>query len=403
MSVRQAVLAELEDSIAQGNSRKRLDTLRRMTDLFMLGAKGYSAEQIELFDEVIGRLAVAIEARWRAELGNRLASVPNAPVRVVKDLAGDDIIDVAAPVLSQSPRLEDETLILIATSKGQEHLLAICARQSISEALADVLLTRGNQQVARLLAKNRGARMSESGFGTLVRRSTRDEALALDVGLRADLPSHHLTKLIEDASEAVRRKLAAANRVATAEVRRVASLAASTAKAEPAVPRRDYTTAKRRVSEHRKGAKLGDGEVRSFAQAGQYEETVVALSQLCRLPIEAIETALQDEGSDMCLVVARAAGLSWSTAKLILLMRRRAAAPPHRISSAPRTPSRSCSRRSPNGWPASTRPGKAPIRSANRLRPAVLPGTARPRPPAPPPPLPTWRGRRGRTCRPASR
>jgi uncharacterized protein (DUF2336 family) len=321
MSVRQTVLEELEDSIAQGSGRKRLDTLRRVTDLFMLGRKGYSAEQIELFDAVIGRLAVAIEARWRAELANRLAAVPSAPAGVVKNLAGDDIIDVAAPVLSQSPRLDDDTLILIASSKGQDHLLAICARQSISEVVADVLLTRGNHLVARSLAKNHGARMSDSGFGALVRRSARDDALALDVGLRADLPSHHLAKLVEDASEAVRRKLAAANRVAAAEVRRVASKAASTAKAEAAIPPRDYTAAKQRVAEMRNGAKLGDTEVRSFAQAGQYEETVVSLAQLCRLPIEAIETALQDEGSDMCLVMTRAAGLSWSTAKLVLLMR----------------------------------------------------------------------------------
>jgi uncharacterized protein (DUF2336 family) len=321
MSVRQAVLAELEDSIARGTSRKRLDTLRRVTDLFVLGAKEYSAEQIELFDDVIARLAIAIEARARADLANRLADVPRAPLNVIKGLAGDDIIEVAAPVLSQSLRLDDETLILVATTKGQDHLLAISARKSISQALADVLLTRGNQQVARSLAKNHGARFSDSGFGALVRRSERDTALALEVGLRADLPSHHLAKLVEVAPDAVRRKLAAASPVAAAEVRRIASLAASAAKAEAALPRRDYTAAQDRISEMRKSAKFGDAEVRSFAQAGQYEETVVAVSLLCRLPLEAVENALQDEGSDMCLVVARAAGLSWPTAKLILLLR----------------------------------------------------------------------------------
>jgi uncharacterized protein (DUF2336 family) len=321
MSVRQAVLAELDDSIAHGSSRKRLESLRRVTDLFLIGAQDYSLEQVELFDEVIDRLANAIEARWRAELANRLAPVATAPHKVVRELASDDIIEVAAPVLSQSLRLDEDTLIVIATSKGQDHLLAICARQAISPALADVLLTRGNQLVARSLAKNAGARFSDSGFGALVRRSVRDDALALDVGLRADLPGHHLTKLIEDASETVRRKLAAANRAAAAEVRRVASMATSAAKAESALPRRDYGAAKERIAKLREGTKLGDAEVRSFAQAAQYEETVVALSQLCRLPIEAIENAMHDEGSDMSLVVSRAAGLSWPTAKLILLMR----------------------------------------------------------------------------------
>ena len=320
MSGRQAILAELDGAIAHGSSRKRVDTLRKVTDLFVIGANQYSEEQIALFDDVIARLAGAIEGRARADLANRLASVPSAPLGVMKELAGDDIIDIAAPVLSQSLRLNDDTLIVIATTKGQDHLLAISTRKTISQALADVLLTRGNQQVARSLAKNHGACISDSGFGALVRRSERDNALALEVGLRADLPTHHLAKLVESAPDTVRRKLAAASPVAAAEVRRAA--AASAAKADtPVLPRRDYTAAKQQVSALRSTGKFGDAEVRSFAQAGKYEETVVSLSLLCRLPVEAVENALQDEGSDMCLVVCRASGLSWPTAKLILLMR----------------------------------------------------------------------------------
>ena len=74
-----------------------------MTDLFVIGANQYSEEQIALFDDVIARLAGEIEGWARADLANRLATVPSAPLGVIKDLAGDDIIDIAAPVLSQSP------------------------------------------------------------------------------------------------------------------------------------------------------------------------------------------------------------------------------------------------------------------------------------------------------------
>jgi uncharacterized protein (DUF2336 family) len=316
----QSMLLELEDAITNGTSQKRVDTLRRVTDLFMVGASRYSEEQVSLFDSVIARLAADIEARARVELAERLAKVPNAPVLVVKSLAADDIIEVAAPILTHSPRLDDQTLVGIAENKGQEHLLAISNRHSISEVVTDVLVARGNQQVVRTVAQNAGARFSEEGFGVLVKRSEGDDVLASHLGVRKDMPKHHLAKLVETASDAVRRKLAAANPLAAIEIRRVLAELAAKVKTEVGAVARDYTAAKAQIADMRRAGKFGEAETRVFAQLGKFEETVAALSVLCGLPIEVIESTFQGDNSDMCLVIARAAGLSWPTAKQILLL-----------------------------------------------------------------------------------
>jgi uncharacterized protein (DUF2336 family) len=316
----QSILLELEDAITNGSSQKRVDTLRRVTDLFMVGASRYSDEQVSLFDSVIARLAADIEARARAELAERLAKVANAPLVVVKNLAADDIIDVSGPILTHSPRLDDETLIGIAEKKGQEHLLAISNRDSISEVVTDLLVVRGNQQVVRTVAQNAGARFSEEGFGVLVKRSEGDDVLASHLGVRKDMPKHHLAKLVETASDAVRRRLAAANPLAAMEIRRVLAELAAKVKTEVGAAARDYTAAKAQIANMRNAGKFGEAETRVFAQLGKFEETVVALSALCGLPIEVIEATFQGDNSDMCLVIARAAGLSWPTAKQILLL-----------------------------------------------------------------------------------
>ena len=65
---------------------------------------------------------------------------------VVKSLAADDMIEVAGPMLAQCARLDDEDLIGSARSKGQGHLLAISQRASLSEAVTDVLVTRGDHR-----------------------------------------------------------------------------------------------------------------------------------------------------------------------------------------------------------------------------------------------------------------
>jgi hypothetical protein len=61
--------------------------------------------------------------------------------------------------------------------------------------------------------------------------------------------------------------------------------------------------------------------VHSFAKSEKFEETAVALALLSGLPIEAVEQALLDERPDMVLILAKAMGYSWATAKLVLLLR----------------------------------------------------------------------------------
>ena len=139
-----SLIADIQSAIESGSPERRTMTLRRITDLFVVGAPSYGRDHVEIFDEVIGRLADRIEATARAELAARLAPIPNAPVKVVHALAEDELIDVAGPVLSQSTRLSEDDLVKAATQKGQNHLLAISQRQTLSEAVTDVLVRRGD-------------------------------------------------------------------------------------------------------------------------------------------------------------------------------------------------------------------------------------------------------------------
>src|SRR5260221_13419154 len=197
--------------MASGSPDKRVDALRRITDLFMVRADNYSDAQVEVFDDVISRLAERIESQARAELARRLAPVNRAPVAVIRALARDQSIEVAAPVLSQSPRLSEDDLLGFANSQGQDRLLAISKRSTVSEAVSYVLVTRGDQEVVRSVARNDGARFSHAGFGKLVERSVGDDEMAVSGGMRRDIPKEHFQALVAKASEAVCKKLAAGN------------------------------------------------------------------------------------------------------------------------------------------------------------------------------------------------
>ena len=54
--------------------------------------------------------------------------------------------------------------------------LAISQRKSLHEDVTDVLVSRGNREVVRSVARNSGARFSDSGFWRLVQRTEGFEA-----------------------------------------------------------------------------------------------------------------------------------------------------------------------------------------------------------------------------------
>lgn len=316
-----SLIDELERALASGSAAQRTEMLSRLTDLFVGGAHSFSPEQINLFDEVIGKLTTVIEAKARAKLSIRLAEVPNAPHGVVRMLAFDDNIEVARPVLAGSERLAEADLVANAKSKSQQHLAAIAERKSLSEAVTDVLVTRGDRQVAHSVAKNAGARFSDAGFRMLVKRSAGDEALALHVGARRDVPRQHFLNLLEQASAAVRTRLAAENPAASAAVDGVLNEVVGGIRNETRKVSSDYSNAVARLQAAKKNNRLGETEVYKFAREGRFEETVVAMSLLCGVEIDVVERALQDRSHDIALILAKLAEFSSTGAKAILLLK----------------------------------------------------------------------------------
>ena len=109
-------LIDLEGAVSRGSPESSLRALWHATDVLITGT--YSEDQIWTFGEIIGRLAQEIETTARTRLAGKLACSNNAPYNLTNQLASDDCIDVAWPVLSQSERLDTETLISCAKNKG---------------------------------------------------------------------------------------------------------------------------------------------------------------------------------------------------------------------------------------------------------------------------------------------
>lgn len=314
-----SLISELEDAVRRGSQEKRVETLRRVTDLFLGENEQLSEEQIQVFDEVLGHLITRMESKALIELSERLAPINNAPINVVHTLARDDEIAIAAPVLSLSDRLTTPDLIEIALAKSQSHLLAIAKRSSLSEALTDTLVERGDREVINKLAENAGARFSEKAYAHLVDQPEADESLLEKLGLRLDIPLHIFRRLLQRVTEAVRNRLLA---LATPEKRDDISEILASISNEVIVENeeldRDFTAAQRLVQVMHENGELDQVALLEFARGRQYAAAVTALATLCSAPVDMIKQMLKDGRNDPLLVPCKAAGLSWPTLRALL-------------------------------------------------------------------------------------
>lgn len=287
-----ALLSDVDRRLERSSDGGR--TLSRVTDLFVQGADSFDEPQIDLFDVVIGRILAVSETAARAELARRLGPGRASPRGVILALARDEIA-VARWVLVVSPRLESHDLVAIALDRGRDHMLAICERAAVPPIVTDVLVHRGDGAVRHAVVGNAGASFSTIGYATLLECSRRDDALAARLGGRDDLSADQARQIVAIVEEARRDAVAAA-------MRGHASLGgASGLEAGPLA--------------------CGEDDVARLAGDGRKAETLAALTVATALPTACLERIFAEPDNDLLLVICRAMGWSWRTAKLLLRLR----------------------------------------------------------------------------------
>lgn len=320
MDVNTNLADELERAFAANDISRRAELLRRVTDLFVLGSGSFSADQVALFDNVMGRLIGDIEHAARVQFGARIAGFPDAPPHVIRDLAFDASIEVAGPVLRHSERLDQAALLQTARTQSQDHLLAISGRKRLDEAVTDVLVERGNQAVVASTAKNGGARFSEFGISVLVEKARDDGELALSVWVRPDIPRQAVVKLFVAATGAVQGQLVAADPRRAEAIRAAVATAADQIQTQARIGSHEFIEARSLVRSLHASGMLDEAHLLGFARDASFDKTATALALMCDLPIGLVERALAQSRTEQVLVLAKALDLSWDTAKALLMV-----------------------------------------------------------------------------------
>jgi uncharacterized protein (DUF2336 family) len=318
MTREKSFLRDLDEAVQRGTDESRTRALWHTTDLMIAGR--YSEDEIWTFGEVIGRLADEIEVAARAQLAKRLAKFDKAPVNIIHKLAFDDSIEVAGPILRESKQLEAYALVANVCTKDQSHMLAITQRETIEESVTDVLVTRGDQEVVKSVAKNDGARFSDFGFLHMIQRAEGDSILAEQLGLREDIPRQLFQQLIAKASDDVKKRLERERPAMVGQIQTSVTDVAGALQSKLGPVSRSYFVAKRLVTTQHQLGNLNENSISGYARSHKFDEITIGLSLLCALPGDVIERALVDRNREMLLVLCKALDFSWATTMSLLFL-----------------------------------------------------------------------------------
>ena len=147
-------LAQKIARLAPGLGREGHERLRKMTQ------------------EVLDLLLRDQEVRVRQVIAEALKDVVDAPPDVIRRLAHDEAIAVAAPVLECSPLLtDDELLELIGDHPIPGALTAIARRRSVDPPVADGIAAASDVEAVTALLANPSAQIREETLDRLVDRA----------------------------------------------------------------------------------------------------------------------------------------------------------------------------------------------------------------------------------------
>src|ERR1700760_1362715 len=194
-------LAQLAMNPQSGATREEI--YLAVASLYRIQGAGLNARERELMREILKRLTRDVEMAIRIALAQRLADDTTAPHDLILLLV-DDTIEVARPLIINSPLLTESDVLKLIAETGIGHQEAVAGRANIGVPVTDALVKSGHETVLVALVRNVTAKISNTSYETLVQKSRALTGLQEPLIKRPDLPPQLATNMGEWVSDALK-------------------------------------------------------------------------------------------------------------------------------------------------------------------------------------------------------
>ena len=306
-------LHDLIDLAKEESSDRRRELLRSVTDLFFTTDAERNGQEMDLFDDILSQLSSEMEEVVRVELAQRMATADAPPSGLLRALARDQSIAVAQPVLTGSRALTENDLLIVARTRGQEHLRAISQRESVSPAVSEAIVERGDDRTLGFLLRNEGAELSREVHEIVVDRAAENPELHEAVVGRKSLPADLLNEMYFVVEARLRDKILERNSDLdpTAVEAALAAGRKKVATLHGSLPS-DYAEAEKAVRTLRLKNAITPSVLAGFLRNRETTKFLVALSEMAGIDFQTARRILDKRELDALSIVCKAAGFDRS-------------------------------------------------------------------------------------------
>jgi uncharacterized protein (DUF2336 family) len=223
----------------------------------------------------------------------------------------------------KSPLLREEDVLDLIARASVAHHEAIAGRPHISERVTDALVVSESQSVLMALVRNATARISQSGYATLVEKSRSVAPMQEPLIHRPDLPPALADKMCEWVSDALKTYIKSNYNVAPKALDKIV------AEAEKSV-RHEVPDAHPEDSAHKLIEKLAaSGQLKAsflmrVLNQGQVDLFDLAFAELTGTELSRFRTLFYDSGARMVAMACRAVGIDRSVFPTVYNLSRQA-------------------------------------------------------------------------------
>ncbi|MES2473794.1 MAG: DUF2336 domain-containing protein [Pseudomonadota bacterium] len=315
-------LAQLAMSPQSGTSREEI--YLAVASLYRIQGAGLNNRERELMREILKRLTRDVEMAIRIALAERLAEDSTAPHDLILLLV-DDSIEVARPLIINSPLLTESDVLKMIAEAGIGHQVAVAGRPNIGVPVTDALTKCDAESVLVALVRNATARISSSGYETLVQKSRAMSGLQEPLIRRPDLPPQLANKMCEWVSDVLKTYITTNYKIDARDVDAAMSKANVVLKSEPQGPKTPPAdSAQKLIEKMAASGQLKAGFLMRVLSQGQTDLFDLAFARLLDIDLVRFRAAFYEGGTRPVALSCRAAGIDRSVFPTVFNLSRQA-------------------------------------------------------------------------------
>lgn len=303
-------LAQLAMNPQSGATREEI--YLAVASLYRIQGTGLNTRERELMREILRRLTRDVEMAIRIALAQRLADDASAPHDLILLLV-DDSIEVARPLILNSPLLTESDVLKMIAEAGIGHQEAIAGRPNIGVPVTDALARSEHESVLVALVRNATAKISSGTYEALVHKSRALTGLQEPLIKRPDLPPALATNMCEWVSDALKTYIRTNYEIEPRNIDTALTEATVTLKSEPPAPKDPPAdSAQKLIEKLAASGQLKAGFLMRVLSQGQSDLFDLAFARLLEMELPRFRKMFYDGGARQVALSCRAAGIDRS-------------------------------------------------------------------------------------------